>query len=93
MITPEERKTLKVGGVIHTVVEELECVMSGEVIDNNTADFTFFTRSLDYEHIYIKQIDAYRTVRKMKLDDINYLNKEIELIDVLIKQLEQENGK
>ena len=38
MITPEERKTLKVGGVIHTVVEELECVMSGEVIDNNTGE-------------------------------------------------------
>lgn len=88
MITSEERKTLKVGSVIHTVVEELECVMSGEVIDNNTADFTFFTRSLDYEHMYIKEIDAYRTVRKMKLDEIDYLNQEIELIDISIKQLE-----
>lgn len=88
MITPEERKTLKVGDVIHTIVEELECVMSGEVIDNNTADFTFFTRSLDYEHMYIKEIDAYRTVRKMKLDEIDYLNQEIELIDISIKQLE-----
>ena len=88
MITHEEREKLKVGSVIHTVVEELECVMSGEVIDNNTADFTFFTRSLDYEHMYIKKIDAYRTVRKMKLDKIDYLNQEIELIDISIKQLE-----
>lgn len=28
----------------------------------------------------------------MMSDDIDYLNEEIELIDVLIKQLEQENG-
>lgn len=92
MITPEEWKKLKVGDVVHIAVEDASGVMSGEVIDNTTVDFTFFTRSFNNKWMFIKKIDAYRTVRKMKLDEIDYLNEEIELIDILIKQLEQENG-
>ena len=95
MITHEERGKLKVGDVVYTVDDTVmcaRCVMSGEVIDNETVDFTFFTRSLYNKRMFIKKIDAYRTARKMMSDDINYLNEEIEFIDVLIKQLEQENG-
>lgn len=91
MITDEEWEKLKVGDVVFTIDETVmraRYVMSGEVIDNETVDFTFFTRSRYNEWMFIKKIDAYRTARKMMLDDIDYLNEEIELIDVLIKQLE-----
>lgn len=95
MITKEEWENLKIGDVVYTLDDTVmcsRCVMSGEVIDNETVDFTFFTRSRYNEWMFIKKIDAYRTARKMMSDDIDYLNEEIEFIDVLIKQLEQENG-
>lgn len=92
MITEEERAKLKVGDIVHIVVEDLNCVMSGEIKDDSNADFTFFTRSLDDESIFVKKIDAYRAVKKLMLDEFNYIKDEISLIDISIEQLEQENG-